>query len=68
MGAKRRKITSGASSQRGGVDAVEASVSRKVIGGGQLLVDDFDDEVFEARKVGRDIYMVGGVDNCRFQA
>lgn len=61
--AKRRKITSRASSEGGGADAVEASVSLKVTGGGQPLVDDFDDEDFEARKVGHEIYMVGGADN-----
>lgn len=54
MGAKRRKATSRTSSQGGGTDAVEADVSLKVLGGGQPLVDDFDVDNFEARKVGHE--------------
>lgn len=63
MGAKRRRTTSQASSPGGGANAVEAGVSLKVLGGGQPLVDDFDDEDYEARKVRHAIHMVGGAHN-----
>lgn len=63
LGAKRRKTASRASSQVEGADSVEAGGPLKVLGGGQPLVDDCDDEDFEARKVGNEISMVGGADN-----
>lgn len=50
-GAKRRNTLSQASSPEGGANAVETDATLKVLGGGQPLVDDFDDADFEARKV-----------------
>lgn len=50
-GAKRVKPLSQASSPEGRTNAVETDAPLKVLGGGQPLVDDFDDADFEERKV-----------------
>lgn len=50
-GATRRKPLSQASSPQRGANAIETDATLKVLGGGQPLVDDFDDADFEARKV-----------------
>lgn len=48
------------SSRGGGGTAVETDSTLKVLGGGQLLVDDFNDADFETRKVRR------GSQSCLF--
>lgn len=48
-GAKRRKASGRALGH--GKDGSETDAALKVFGGGQSLVDDFNDEDFEARKV-----------------
>lgn len=55
-GAKRRKALSQASSPGGGANAVETDATLRVLGGGQPLVDDFDDADFEARKVRQTVW------------
>lgn len=51
-GTRRRARTQGSSSAGEG-NAIEADTTLKMLGGGQPLVDDFDDVDFETRKVGR---------------
>lgn len=50
-GATRVAALRQSSSPDGRINAVETDASLKVLGGGQPLVDDFDDADFEARKV-----------------
>lgn len=50
-GAKRRKMAQRAFSQGDEREALDTDTILKVLGGGQPLVDDYDDADFEARKV-----------------
>lgn len=50
-GAKRQRVAQRASSHEDESPAVESDTPLKVLGGSKPLVDDYDDEIFEARKV-----------------
>ncbi|CAM9862204.1 unnamed protein product [Scytosiphon promiscuus] len=61
-GAKRRRAAQAASSQGDETRAVDADTLLKVLGGGQPLVDDYDDADFEARKAQAvDVSVANGV-------